>query len=263
MMNFASHELDEWRDAGNFYDFSPTASEPKPQVKFAPIKLFADKLLMPPFDALLARPRLFQQLEKSLAQFSATLIAGRAGIGKTLLAADFARRRNCRVAWYKADTADTDWRVFSSYLLGSIGQRGIENFNFDENDVSSATEAITARFGAAADGKPLLIVLDDLHTVFDAAWFAEFFNGFVRALMPSAQILLIARTLPPLSLWRLRSKQILGVLDEKILTCTLDEASELFRAYQLSAAAARSAHKQTYGRIVKLKEIAERKSSLL
>ncbi len=267
MMNLSSHELDTWRDAGGFYDFSPTAAESKPKTRFDAIKLFADKLKMPSSDSEIARPRLIRHLEKSLAQFSATLIAGRAGIGKTLLAADFARRKNCRVAWYKAETADADWRIFSSYLLASVGQNDLETDEsavvFDESAIPTATETIAARFSRAADGNSLLIVLDDLHSVFDANWFTEFFNGFVRSLAPNAQLLLIARTLPPLPLWRLRSKQVLGVLDEKMLTCTLDEASELFRKYQLSSAAARSAHKRTYGRIIKLREIAEKKSSLL
>lgn len=266
MLNFASEELNDRSESSGFYDFSPTSSGSKKPVKVERVKLFADKLCVPPVDSPIARPRLIEHLEKSLAQFSATLVAGRAGMGKTLLAAEFARQKKCQIAWYKAETADTDWKIFSSYLLGSIQPDclnvEVSDKNFDKMSVSSATESIAAHFSAIVGNKPLLIVLDDLHSVFDADWFTDFFNSFVRSLSPNIQMLLIARTLPPLPLWRLRSKQVLGVLDEKLLTCTLDEANELFRRYHLSPINARSAHKRTFGRIVKLREIAEKKSYL-
>jgi ATP/maltotriose-dependent transcriptional regulator MalT len=105
----------------------------------------------------------------------------------------------------------------------------------------------------------VLIVLDDLHSVFDADWFGDFFNSFVPLLAPNVSLLLIARTLPPLQVWRLRSKQVLGVMDEKLLSFTEDETIEIFRQHKLPPSAARSAHKSAYGKIARLEEIIEKK----
>jgi ATP/maltotriose-dependent transcriptional regulator MalT len=262
MMNFASQELSDWRESSNYYEFTPPSAEPKPVIKVDSAKLFADKLRIPKIAEPIARPRLMEHLGKSLAQFSATLIAGRAGTGKTALAADFARNSDGCVAWYKVETADSDWNVFSRYLSASLDlncsgadaepERGAM-------EVSATSETLAAQFVAAAEEKPVLIVLDDLHSVFDADWFGDFFNSFVPLLAPNVSLLLIARTLPPLQVWRLRSKQVLGVMDEKLLSFTEDETIEIFRQHKLPPSAARSAHKSAYGKIARLEEIIEKK----
>lgn len=266
MLSLASNELGERLESTNNTETAFVFSETRRAENADSLKLFADKLCVPPVEAArLERPRLVEHLENSLAQFSATLIAGRAGTGKTTLAADFARRKDYAVAWYKVDTADADWRVFYRYLAASLNEfcpetnsPHIEIEPTAETSVAPATESLTAQLAGA---KPILIVLDDLHSVFDAEWFTEFFYSFVLSLPANADLLMIARAAPPLPLWRLRSKQILGVMDEKLLAFTQDETVELFRQNQLSPGAARAAHKRAYGRISKLEEISEKKSS--
>lgn len=264
MMNFASQELSEWRESNNYYEFSPPSAEKKNVIKADSVKLFADKLRIPKVAEPIARPRLMEHLGKSLTHFSATLIAGRAGTGKTALAADYARQSDGCVAWYKVETADSDWRVFSRYLSSSLDLNCSDPNSQTERgamEVSATSESLSAQFVAAAEEKPVLIVLDDLHSVFDADWFGDFFNSFVPLLAPNVRLLLIARTLPPLQVWRLRSKQVLGVLDEKSLSFTENETIELFRKHKLSPSAARSAHRSTYGKIARLEEIIEKKSA--
>lgn len=268
MLTLASNELGEWRESNSNYETVTFSSQTKPRDNTDSPKLFADKLCVPPSAAHVARPRLVEHLQNSLAQFSATLIAGRAGTGKTALAADYARRGGFDVAWYKVETADGDWKVFLSYLVASLSQfcaaaPQSPNIFIEADaaaDVAPTTETLAAQIASATGGKPLLIVLDDLHSVFDAVWFTEFFYSFVLSLPANVQLLLIARTLPQLPLWRLRSKQVLGVTDEKLLAFTLEETVELFRKNKLSASAARAAHKRSYGRISKLEEISEKKS---
>ena len=262
-MNFASQELNEWRESSNYYEFTPTIQRKEPKIKVDSVKLFADKLRVPPVGEPLARPRLVEHLSNSLQQFSATLVAGRAGMGKTVLAADFAAQSDYCVAWYKVETADSDWKIFSSYLASSLKQNCSEadapKFDFNETPISAASEFLAARFTDAAGEKPILIVLDDIHSVFDAKWFAEFFTNFVPSLAPNVHLLMLARTLPPLPLWRLRSKQVLGVMDEKLLAFTSEETIELFRKHKLSPTAARAAHKTAYGKVAKLEELIEKK----
>ena len=263
MLNFASQELNNWRESNNYCELAANITARKIQVKAAPVKLFADKLCLPSTAGCIERPRLIGHLEKSLAQFSATLLTGRAGTGKTTLAADFARGGNFNVAWYKVENADADWNIFASYMAASFnqlnGKFAIDAEEIKRLEVASAAEFLAEKFAAAAKEKPLLLILDDLHSIFDADWFAEFFNVFLPSHKSKVRLLLTTRAAPPLPLWRLRSKQILGVVEEKLLAFTTEETVELFRRHKLSAAAARTAHKRSYGRIAKLVEIAGRK----
>jgi ATP/maltotriose-dependent transcriptional regulator MalT len=69
--------------------------------------------------------------------------------------------------------------------------------------------------------------LDDLHLVYDTSWLAQFFAGLIPILPREVHLLICARSLPPGTLWRVRSKQVLTVVDENALAFTLDEAREL------------------------------------
>ncbi len=265
MLTFASHELNEQEDSyyNLNYDLSGALA---PRTKIYSAKLFADKICIPQIPAIVNRARLTTHLEKSLAQFSAVLITGRTGTGKTTLAADFARRTNYAVVWYKVDTADSELNVFTSYLTTSLNRHQfdgeaallIEHNNLSaERKVPQTTETLSAQIAAVGAVKPLLVVLDDFHTVFDAVWFVEFFNNLLSTPIRNAHFLLIARHAPPFPLWRMRSKQMLGVMEEKLLNFTLEETIEFFESYKISAKAARTAHAETDGKISRLKQIAE------
>jgi ATP/maltotriose-dependent transcriptional regulator MalT len=263
MLNFATNELTELSDVSYSFEY---ISNSKP-TKTETVKLLAEKICLPKIAAEIKRPRLITHLEKSLEQFSSTLVTGRFGTGKTTLAAEFANRKNDAVAWYKIETTDVDWKVFLDYLAESLrpfraDAELLQNYDleFNKSENLSVTETVAAQFAMIDTNKPLLIVLDDLHSVFDADWFAEFFNALLSLPTPNVRLLLLARSAPPFPLWRLRSKHVLDVVDEKLLAFTVPETIELFDKYQLSENAARVAHKRTYGRIAKLKEIAEKKA---
>ncbi len=226
-----------------------------------------EKMSIPTFEDILHRPRLGEMMEKSLSQFGATLISGRSGTGKTALAAGFANNRR-KVAWYSVESADVDWRVFSRYFSTSLSRTLADSNLVSEtpqknSDVSRVTieqflAEIFARIDAEPHREPRLIVLDDLHHVFDAPWFGEFFTSLLYSLDGKAQLLLLCRSRPPSPLWRLRSKQMLNVIDEKILAFNMDETKDLFRRMGVSAKIARKAHADSFGRIAKVKQIANR-----
>jgi LuxR family maltose regulon positive regulatory protein len=96
--------------------------------------------------------------------------------------------------------------------------------------------------------EPLLLVIDDLHLIYDAEWFGPFFQRFLPLLPAESHLLLLGRTLPPAPLWRLRSKQTLRVIDEPALLFTPTEAVELLAAYGLGAEAAPTLLANTRGR---------------
>ena len=98
----------------------------------------------------------------------------------------------------------------------------------------------------------LLLVMDDLHLVYDAAWFVPFFHRLLPLLPAEAHVLLLGRTLPPAPLWRLRSKQTLRVIDEAALLFTQAEVAELLTSYGLYAEASAGILEITRGRAAAL-----------
>jgi len=67
---------------------------------------------------------------------------------------------------------------------------------------------------------------------------------------------MLCRSKPPSPLWRLRSKQVLNVIEEDQLAFTTDETEALFRMLD-STADPSAAQEEAFGRVGKLVELAE------
>jgi LuxR family maltose regulon positive regulatory protein len=220
------------------------------------MQIILDKITAPGEQPRISRVRLLNTLHGSLANCTSTIINGRAGTGKTFLAADFARRSGRRIAWYKVDASDGDLQVFFKYLVASV-QRWrpgfgevalmplVETATLD--DIPMLAEAFVYEL-LEQKGEPLLIVIDDLHLVYDAEWVVPFFRRLLPLLPAEAHMLITGRSLPPAPLWRMRSKQTLCVIEEPTLLFTQLEATRLFSSYGLREAQAAEALKQTHGR---------------
>jgi LuxR family transcriptional regulator, maltose regulon positive regulatory protein len=215
------------------------------------IHLFADKINVPQFSNHIPRPRLIELLNKSSKQIGSTLITGRAETGKTALAAEFAENYK-HVAWYQIDAAEADWNLFARYFA-AIFNEDFEELKDSSREILVFVEKILANVAQKYD-EPILIVLDDVHNVFDADWFAEFFISLLYTLTPAQHLVLLSRTKPPQPLWRVRSKQVLGVIDEKLLAFNLDETNEFFKKSGISEKLTVNAHKKSFGRISRLKQ---------
>src|SRR6266404_9794378 len=224
--------------------------------------LIHEKTAVPEQSPRTSRSRLCKLLKENLGAYNATIINGRAGTGKTTLAADFARHAGRPVSWYKVDAADSDLRMFCEYLSTTVrGQR----LSIDAERLLQITETVEsdraellaeALVFQLSEGKsePLLIVIEDLHLVYDADWVVPFFRRLLPLLPAEVHLLISCRSLPPTPLWRLRSKQMLRVLDEEELAFSLDEAIELFQTYGLGAEPARIAWDRTNGRAAAIAE---------
>jgi LuxR family maltose regulon positive regulatory protein len=232
------------------------------------MQLILDKITPPAESPRLSRVRLLNTLHGSLASCTSTIINGRAGTGKTMLATDFARRSGRRVAWYKVDASDADLRVFFQYLIESVRRerprfgyemlvRLLEETNAPEDVPLLAESFVYELIESGSD--PLLIVVDDLHLVYDAEWVVPFFRRLLPLLPPEAHMLITGRSLPPAPLWRMRSKQTLCVMEESDIAFTQEEAKKLFKSYGLKEGQAIAALVQTRGRAVAL----DRAASLL
>jgi LuxR family transcriptional regulator, maltose regulon positive regulatory protein len=231
------------------------------------MKIIASKITIPPENPRVCRRGLLDTLQENLESRHATVINGRAGTGKTTLAVDFIRRYTGRAAWYKVDAPDISLPVFLEYLVASVarvlpgfGRQTLEcqawssgfgkNAGGNEFDIAALAEAYVYDLERYAE--PLVLVIDDLHLIYDAEWVIPFFHRLLLLIPVESHILILGRGLPPAPMWRLRSKQRLFVITEQMLAFTRTEAVELFSSYGLGAEDAVLALKQTGGRAADL-----------
>ena len=227
------------------------------------MELILEKLAPPILREVVSRTRLLELLTDSLRSYAGTVVHGRARTGKTVLAADFAHSCDRLVAWYKVDAPDVNLDGFLRYLIAGIAskQPGFGSGTLARLvNPSARTDQFALADSFAYDlqkqEEPLLVVIDDLHLVYDADWVVPFFRRLLPLLTAEVHLLILARCLPPTPLWRLRSKQRLAVFDESALAFNLSEAQQLFDSYGLPFESARSALDQTRGRAGALAAIA-------
>ncbi len=262
---YDSIDSDGMLDRSDFSGFSAMASG---DTLNDGMHILRDKLQMPDGHGLVERPRLNSLLTKSAKQFPATLISGRAGTGKTVLAANFAASFK-NACWYSIESTDIAWRVFSRYFSASLPGMPIDSSSDDPNG-KQIDQAEIAGFLVknlprlqGNSGQRSLIVLDDIHHIFDAPWFDEFFNLLLCSLPAETHLLLLCRSKPPSPLWRLRSKQILNVIDEKVIAFNMTETEALFDSICLTRLRAKEAHGKSFGRISKLLQFVEERGAML
>jgi LuxR family maltose regulon positive regulatory protein len=228
-------------------------------------KLILEKITVPAPIGCVARPRLDALLEQSLRSCTSTIITGRAGAGKTTLALQFAEKSARAVAWYKVDAPESKLPIFFQYLISSIAAHrpGFGDYALlslvrehpDSNQVPLLAELFVFELERRS-GSSLLIVIEDLHLVFDADWVVTFLRRLLPLLPSDVHMLITSRTTPPAPLWRMRSKQTLSVIDEETLSFTEDEAITLFQRYGLTPEQATIALDHSHGRAAALSSLA-------
>jgi LuxR family maltose regulon positive regulatory protein len=219
-------------------------------------ELIHDKISVPDDTPRTSRMRLLNLVLASMTTHNATVIHGRAGTGKTALVTDFARRAPRPTCWFKVDAGDAELEVFCRYLIATLKSRCSA---LDERHMLEITESDSRdRAGLLAEAlvfqlmdlqtDPLLLVIEDLHLVYDADWVVPFFQRLLPLLPPEVHVIITCRSLPPAPLWRMRSKQMLRVVEESELAFNFDETLQLFRTYGLNEDHARAALRETNGR---------------
>ena len=229
--------------------------------------LIHDKITVPMQKPRTSRPRLLDLLTDNLNNYSATVVNGRAGTGKTTLSTEFARRATRPVCWYKVDAADAELGVFCQYLISTLR---LQRPTLDADRLLEITESVESdRAEVLAEAfvfqltepshvgtEPLLVIIEDLHLIYDADWVVPFFHRLLPLLPDDVHLIITCRSLPPTPLWRLRSKQMLRVVEETELAFTLEETARLFETYGLSEEHARIALHETNGRAIAIANFA-------
>jgi LuxR family maltose regulon positive regulatory protein len=235
------------------------------------MQFIQDKVTIPRQNPRISRTRLLRVLQEGLDSCTSTIITGRAGAGKTLLAKDFAQNCEARTAWYTVEAADSELRIFLRYLIESVrrqrpgfGREVLAHFTGSPGfeDIPTLAEAFLYELQECR-GEPLLLVIDDLHLIYDAEWVVPFFRRLLPLLPHEAHLLIVGRSLPPTPVWRMRSKQTLCLIEEADLAFTPQEAANLFSSYGLAGDDARPALAQSQGRAAALDGLARRMSEVL
>lgn len=219
-------------------------------------QLIHDKISVPDDVARTSRPRLLNLVLASMTTHNATVIHGRAGTGKTTLAADFARRAPRPTCWLKIHAADADLETFCRYLTATLKSHCPA---LDERHIVEVVESSSAqRAELSAEAlvfqlldlrtDPVLLVIEDLHLIYDAEWLVPYFQRLLPLLPSEVHVIITCRSLPPTPLWRMRSKQMLRVIDESELAFNFEETWQLFKTYGLNDEHARAAMRETNGR---------------
>jgi LuxR family transcriptional regulator, maltose regulon positive regulatory protein len=202
-----------------------------------PFPILESKLTPAPTrPGLVTRDNLLDWLEASAAT-PVIAISAPTGYGKTVLAAEWAKRDPRPVVWLSIDQHDNDPTVLLTYLavgldrvepidpavLGTLASRG-----------TSISHTVLPRLGATLSSKalPVVLVLDDVHLLQDQEGL-DAVAVLVDHLPPGSQLVVTSRGEPPLPVARWRAEGRLAELGPSELAMSPAEAGSLLAAVRV------------------------------
>jgi LuxR family maltose regulon positive regulatory protein len=201
-------------------------SDPFPlaEAKLAPPRLRAD---------VIERPRIVRALDGDRGA-ALTLVAAPAGYGKTLAVRAWCGSRAAALAWVTLDAGDDDpvrlWTYVGTAVdrvREGLGRSALHRLRLPGASLEAAVDELLN--GVAALGSELVVVLDELEAVTDAASLASI-DYAVDRLPDNARLVLVTRSDPPLRLSRLRVRGALVELRANELAFTSAETRALFHS---------------------------------
>ena len=201
-------------------------------------QLYLKTKLLPPRIGrqVLPRPRLLARM-KSYLDGPATIVCANAGCGKTTLVADFVPSCKLPFVWYQIDPSDEDLGVFFGYLVYGL-RRLYPDFGQAVLGFITATEDLSSQADQLADvfvtevseqiEQKTVLVMDDFHHADKSTAIGIAIDRLVQYLPDVLHIILMSRTMPNLSVSRLRSKGLVGIIDRQELLFEPAEVNKLF-----------------------------------
>src|SRR4029453_12063436 len=197
------------------------------------LDLLATKLTLPRSSLRqVPRPRLFDQLNAGTQQLL-TLVSAPAGAGKTTLLASWSSSRHPPgpVAWLSLDAGDSEGGRLWAYAVAALCQSGAVPRDSVLRGLAPVPGAEGVFLPLLVSGlaqlpTPVVLILDDLQDITDAALF-EGVWFLVRHAPQQLRLVLSTRVDPPLPLQRLRLSGQLVQVRAADLAFTVSEAAEL------------------------------------
>ena len=160
-----------------------------------------------------------------------TLVAAPVGYGKTTAVREWCSHIDAALAWITLDAGDNDPARLWMYVAAAVdrireglGRTALQRLSVVGASVESAIDELLN--GAAAYGKRMVVVLDDLHEVTDGECLASIDHA-ISHLPSNVRLVLISRADPALRLARLRASGTLVEVRTEQLAFTPAEATEL------------------------------------
>jgi LuxR family transcriptional regulator, maltose regulon positive regulatory protein len=232
-----------------------------------PAYFLKTKLLPPRLTTrVLARPRLIERMRDFLDR-PATILCANAGCGKTTLVTDFIRSSQLPAVWYQIDPSDVDLAVFFGYLVCALRQRQpafggvtLGLIRETENLAQKANQLVDVFINEVSEEleEKTILVLDDYHHVDSSEPIAAAVDRLVQYLPDVLHLIFTTRSVPNLSVMRLRSKGIVGFLTRQDLLFTPAEVEQLFAEtfeQQLPSETVSRFHEKTDGWVTALQLI--------
>lgn len=213
------------------YDAAMAASSRHGSGTDTPPPLVEAKLAVPSLRrGVVERPRVRRALDAGR-DASLTLVAAPAGYGKTTAVRDWCASLDAALAWVVLDAGDNDpvelWRYLATAVdrvRPGLGRGALRRLGVAGSPVEAAVDELMN--GAAALGRELVIVLDDLHAVTSRECLASI--DYALAHLPAnTHVVLVTRVDPALGLARLRAAGALAEVRRADLAFTPAEAHEL------------------------------------
>ena len=156
-----------------------------------------------------------------------------AGYGKTTLLSQWAERSGQAFAWVSLDERDNDPKVLLTYVaeaLDAVEPIGERVFDALASLASSVPGPVVSALGFAFSSmtSPLVLVLDDVHLVYDHECWAAV-SVLADHVPPGSRLVLAGRDAPPLPIARLRTAGRMLEIGPRDLALTHEEASSLLR----------------------------------
>ena len=185
---------------------------------------------------MLPRPRLVARM-KSYLDGPATIVCANAGCGKTTLVAEFVPSCHIPFVWYQIDPSDEDLGVFFGYLVYGLRRlypefgQAVLGFMRETEDLSSQADQLADVFVTEVSEQieqKTILVMDDFHHADKSTPIGIAVDRLVQYLPDVLHIILMSRTMPNLSVSRLRSKGLVGIIERQDLLFAPEEVSKLF-----------------------------------
>lgn len=227
--------------------------------------LLATKLYAPPQPAdLTPRPQLVARLEAGLAR-RLTLVAAPAGFGKTTLVCAWLYGRGQPFGWLTLDAGDNEPVRFWLHVIAALqtllpdvgaGARALLQAA-PPPPIETALAALINDLVAAGPGDPLVLVLDDYHTIESDAVHQQL-AFLLDHMPPRLHLVITSRVDPPLALARRRSRRELHEIRAADLRFSVEEIAAFFTAagVTLSPSALAALAERTEGWIASLRMVA-------
>ncbi|MDD7942592.1 hypothetical protein PHK61_29690 [Actinomycetospora lutea] len=168
----------------------------------------------PPAEDTVPDPELLARTARAVGEVPVTVVVAAAGAGKSTLASSVVERCARRAGWLRFDELDDDPASVVELLVraldplvdgGCAGSRQLLDTGLPASADPRRAIGVLVNDLVVAEPPPLLLVLDDLHTL-GAPGVRAVLDYLVANLPPALHLLVTARREPPLPMPRLRAR---------------------------------------------------------